>query len=184
MTLFDAVYSIFLLIVFTIVLTSLVYEKRARISPTPVLPHVRKRALGLVPDSLTDAGAHTILDLGCGWGGLVISLARLFPNARIIGYEISPWPYLFSKIKGLIHSRNISIKREDFFKKDISGANLVFCYLSPYHMNALKEKLRTLAKGSCVISCSFPITGWEPDRTETVKGLFVDIPVYRYTIPA
>ena len=31
-----------------------------------------------------------IYDLGCGWGALVLALARAFPNAQIRGIEMSP----------------------------------------------------------------------------------------------
>jgi hypothetical protein len=35
----------------------------------------------------------TISELGCGWGKIVIALAKEFPDARIIGIERSPFPY-------------------------------------------------------------------------------------------
>jgi len=40
-----------------------------------------------------------VYELGCGWGSLVIALARAFPDAEIRGIEMSPLPYWVARIR-------------------------------------------------------------------------------------
>ncbi len=182
MSIFDTIYSVFIIFVFLVIGISFIYEKKARISPTPVLPHVRLKALTLLPSRFIPSGTYKIADLGCGWGSLLLKLSRLFPEASITGYEISPFPFLLSWLRSSLFSSNISVHRSDFFKADISAFDIVFCYLSPWHMNELKDHFLKMKPGSVVISCSFPIDGWRAERTDSVKSLFVSIPVFLYVI--
>ena len=46
----------------------------------------------LVSDLIREHGAHTVLDLGCGTGGLILDLCRLDPGLRGIGLDIAPEP--------------------------------------------------------------------------------------------
>lgn len=182
MGIFDTIYSVFVIFVFLVIGISLIYEKKAHISPSPVLPHVRLKALTLLPPHFKADGAYRIGDLGCGWGGLLMKLSRLFPKASVTGYEISPFPFLLSWLRSSLFSNNVSAHRSDFFKADISAFDIVFCYLSPWHMNQLKSQFFQMKPGSVIISCSFPIEGWEAERTDSVKSLFVSIPVFLYII--
>jgi len=177
----DLAYCIILILFFVVVLSCLWQEKRARISPTPVLPWVRRRALALLKDHPPDQEVLNVCDLGCGWGGVLTALAKRYPRARVAGYETSFWPYVFSAAHAAFSGGRIVISRADFFAADLSTFDVVFCYLSPYHMGALKPKLSTLKPGSVVVSCSFAIPGWKCAAMETVKGL-VDIPVFLYRI--
>jgi cyclopropane fatty-acyl-phospholipid synthase-like methyltransferase len=70
----------------------------------------------------------TIVDLGCGWGSLAIALASAFPDARIVGIEISPFPYWRTRLRALRHS-NVSVSRTDLFRFDLRSADAVVCYL-------------------------------------------------------
>jgi len=40
-----------------------------------------------------------IVDLGSGWGTLVVGLARAFPGASVQGLEMSPFPFLVSRLR-------------------------------------------------------------------------------------
>ena len=40
-----------------------------------------------------------IIEMGAGWGGLAVSLARAFPNRQIIAVEISLYPYLVVRLR-------------------------------------------------------------------------------------
>lgn len=53
---FDTIYSVFVIFVFLVIGISLIYEKKAHISPSPVLPHVRLKALTLLPSQFTANG--------------------------------------------------------------------------------------------------------------------------------
>jgi hypothetical protein len=170
-----------MIVFFVAIFTSLFFERYTKIVPAPTLSYVRKKALKLVPENFKREGQYKIFDLGSGWGGILISLSKLFPNSTIIGYELSPCPYFISKLRVFFRKSDIKIYREDFFKKDISDADIIFCYLSPYHMELLKEKFSELPAGRVIISCSFPILGWKPDKEEYISSFFVKIPVLLIT---
>lgn len=182
MTLFEIFYSLLMILIFIMIGTSLVYEKRVGISPTPVLLHVRKKAMGLIPSSFDSTGHYNIADLGCGWGGFLMALSQRFSSSRITGYEVSPWPYWVSKSRAFLFAKNVSVLNENFLEKDMSPFDVVLCYLSPRHMEQLGPMFSELKAGTVVISCSFPIKGWDAERTEYARGLFVTIPIFLYII--
>ncbi len=179
--LFNIFYFIVVIGFISIVFVSLFYEGKAAISPTPVLPWVRRKALSLLSKCDQPTSILKIADLGCGWGGMIGQLQKKYPTAKITGYEISPCPYYFSKFRFGLSGDQIAIKRNDFFKEGLSDYDVVFCYLSPSHMEKLKPILLKLKKGSLVVSCSFPIQGWEPIAATTVWSL-VKVPVCVYRI--
>lgn len=171
-----------MMLVFLMIGTCFYYEKKAKISPAPVLPWVRRKALALIPESFDRSKKYKIADLGSGWGGLLLKLSKQFPNSDVVGYEISPWPFYISKMTTGLLSRRVTVKKENFFQKDISEFDIVVCYLSPYHMKELKSQFASLKPGSVIVSCSFPVEGWEPDIKGSISGIFVTIPIFVYSI--
>lgn len=179
MTLLDVIYCSVMISFFAIIAISFFYEKHLKIGAMPSLPSVGKKAFALIPQDYKNDGQYKIMDLGSGWGGVLLGLSKLFPNSKIIGYELSPCPFIVSWVRTFF-SKDINVSRKNFFEKDISSANIIFCYLSPYHMEQLKEKFSSLPDGTCIISCAFPITGWKIDKEEHIYNFFIKTPMYRY----
>ncbi|MGZ9722893.1 class I SAM-dependent methyltransferase [Rhizobium miluonense] len=101
-----------------------------------------------------------IYELGSGWGSLAIALARAFPDAEIRGIEISPVPYLFSKLR-MWRFENVTIRWGNFFNRDISDADAVTCYLMIKPMPKVSSFLDHMLKdGTAVVSLTF----WFRDR--------------------
>lgn len=110
----------------------------------------------------------TVVELGSGWGNLAIPLSKKYGNSKVIGYENSPVPYLFSTL--LNHSTNLKIMRHDFFEKSLQDASLVVCYLFPKGLSRLKDKLeKELLPGAQVISHTHPIPDWQPKQVIEVS---------------
>lgn len=177
----DSLYCAALILLFLVIATCLWQEKSLRISATPTLPWVKRRALALLRAHTDADKAYQIADLGCGWGGILLSLAKLYPNAHLTGYEASLWPYWASRLKAAIIGRRLTVLRQDFFRLSLAEYDIIFCYLSPYHMDQLRPQLAALAPGSIVISNAFPIPGWEPTASDMVGGI-VKIPIFLYRI--
>jgi hypothetical protein len=138
--------------------------QRLRIMPVPTLPGARRAALGLFPEN-----PKVIVELGSGWGGMTQMIREAYPDAEVIAYERSIIPYAVSRMFG-------SARRGDLFYADISEADVVFCYLSPWHMQELSAKFEEeLKDGACVISVAFPL----PYRTADAKDSGVYL--YRFT---
>jgi precorrin-6B methylase 2 len=118
----------------------------------------------------TQAG-DLVVDLGSGDGRIVIAAAQKF-GARGLGIEIDP---------GLVEKsrRNaaqagvagrVSFVQGDVLAADISGASVVTVYLLPGLINRLQTRfLERLAPGTRIVSHAFTMTGWRPDRRETMR---------------
>lgn len=106
-----------------------------------------------------------LYDLGSGNARLLFLGSRNF-GATAVGYELSPVASYWSKLKAKLSRQKVTIYREDFFKADLSNADVVFCYLYPEVMAKLEPKFeRELRPGSRVISLAFALPNRAPDKT-------------------
>jgi SAM-dependent methyltransferase len=156
-----------------VILLNEFYQQRLGVPCMPTMPRVRRRMLELAGES-----PGVIVELGSGWGGLARAAARRFPLARVTGLEMSPVPWLVSR---LLRRRNTQFLRRDFFSFPLHDADVVLCYLTNPLMAKLAPKLKAeLKPGARVVSSTFFIEGWEPETVEDVKGLWTTrIFVYR-----
>ena len=157
------------------------YGVRLGITPMPSSRKAIATFIDLIPDS-TDG---KILDLGAGWGTLAYPIARRFPAAEVVGYELSPIPWLYSRIKGLFIRRpNLNLRRQSVFDAHLSDVDVVVVYLHPAAMRKLGPKFeRELRPGAIVLSNTFPVPTWEPAQTIHLGKSWLstsnDIYVYR-----
>lgn len=147
------------LTVCALILSLLVYQG---ITGVPPLPSTSVEARDVVC-LLKEAGLAeraVVYDLGCGWGSLVIALARAFPAAQIRGIELSPLPYWIARLRTRNMS-NIELRRGNFYDCDLTDAQAVTCYLMIKPMPKLARFLdRMLKPGTPVVSLAF----WFRDR--------------------
>ena len=125
---------------------------------------------------------ETFLDLGCGRGNLLISAAK-HHAARAVGIDVAPLQYLWSQLNVLLSGqrRNVELKYGDFFGYNLAQADVVYFFLVPQAMERLALKLeRELLPGTKVISNSYPIKSWIPDKVDDPPGTAA--PLYRYVI--
>jgi hypothetical protein len=136
-----------------------------RASPLPTSGAARATLLAMLP--LTVDGP--VYDLGSGWGGLARALARRYPRSPVIGFEVSPLPWAWSRLRQALRgSANLTFRFGDFHNADLSGAALVVCYLPGPAMEKLKPKLEAeLKPGAMVASNTFALRGWDPAEVRT-----------------
>lgn len=129
-------------------------------SPMPTSPRVARRMFSLLPGRIDGP----IFELGSAWGSLAFEAARRFPGQPVVGIEISPVPWLWSRLRLMVSGRgNLSIRLSDFYRQDLNEAALVICYLHPRAMEKLKKKLEAeLRPGALVLCNTFAIPGWSP----------------------
>ena len=160
------------------------YGIRLGITPMPSSRKAIATFIDLIPDS-TDGKIGKIVDLGAGWGTLAYPIAERFPNATVVGYELSPLPWLYSRLKGMFVRRpNLSLNRQSVFKADLSDVDVVVVYLHPAAMRKLGPKFeRELRPGTLVLSNTFAVPTWEPTQTYHLGKSWLstsnDIYVYR-----
>ncbi len=119
--------------------------------------------------------AGVIMELGSGWGGLAIAAARAYPGCRVVGVEYSPFPYLAARLRRffLPSLANLSFVRQNFFETSFSETEVILCYLSNPIMARLRGKfLKELPKGATIISSTFFIPDWEPEKVIDLGGLW------------
>lgn len=154
----------------TILLSVVVWSIKNGISPMPSTSKAKKAILESSPSVVQG----TICELGSGWGTLVLPLALRYPQCVVIGYESSPIPFFFSKIRACFSRRkNLILLRRDFFKESLSDAALVVCYLYPEAMRILRKKFEDeLRPGTIIISNTFGIPGWEPIEVHIIDDMY------------
>jgi predicted RNA methylase len=132
-------------------------------------------------DAVSMGPGQVVYDLGSGDGRFLIASAKRY-KVNAIGFEINPWAYVLSRFRVGFWQANVSIHFQDFWKADLSKADIVFCYLFPDVMERLKEKLsRELKAKAKVISCNFEIPGWRPEEIITASHCIHTDPIFIYT---
>ena len=140
-------------------------------------PHIVDAMLELAGVS----GSDTVYDLGCGDGRIVISAAQKY-GARGVGVDINPARIEEARANarsaGVTHRVNFEVK--DLFDADIRGATVVALYLLPEANLRLRPRLlRELKPGTRVVTHSFDMGDWKPEKERLVDGVHV----YLWTVP-
>jgi len=136
--------------------------------------------------------ADTVIDLGSGDGRIVIAAARKF-GARGIGIELDGRLVAQSRdnAREAGVGDRVSFVEGDVMASDISQGSVVTVYLLPFLIDKLQPRfLAELKPGTRVVSHSFGMVGWKPDRTEDVRvsgphpGQGDESTLYLWIVPA
>ncbi len=138
-----------------------------------------------VVEKMIDLGGvkkgDVVYDLGSGDGRIVIAAAK--KGARAIGFEIDG--DLLKQSRENIRAAGVQdsaeIRQQDILTVDLSPASVVTMYLLPdVNMKLRPNLLSQLKPGSRVVSHSFDMGDWKPDKVERVDGRTI----YLWIIPA
>jgi len=130
-----------------------------------------KRAWDAVADLLPSGRALDVIDIGSGLGGLALDLARRRPDARFVGIELAPLPWLVSRLRAALAGDNVRFVRGDYEQLDLGYYDVVFAYLSPAAMDALWRKAGAeMRAGALLLSYEFGIGAKPPDMTIMPAG--------------
>lgn len=103
------------------------------------------------------------VDLGSGYGSLVIYLAKRFPKGTFVGSEIAPLPFLVSWAR-TVGRKNARFYFKSFWKLDFSQFDVLYAFLSPTPMQELWQKVRNEARaGSIFMTNTFAVDA-KPDE--------------------
>ncbi|MES2932072.1 MAG: class I SAM-dependent methyltransferase [Pseudomonadota bacterium] len=118
----------------------------------------------VVSTRLPKHGPYRFIDIGSGFGGLVLYLARRYPESFFSGIELAPLPWFVSWLRAAYRRDQTRFIRGDYFDLDFSQYEVVFAYLSPAAMPALWQKAKAeMTTGSLLISYEFSIVGAAPN---------------------
>ena len=113
-----------------------------------------------------------VYDLGCGDGRLVITAVKQFGAKRGFGVDIDPDRIAESNAnaKAAGVTDRVQFAVQDLFQTDLKDATVVTLYLLPEVNLRLRPKLLSeLRPGTRVVSHSFDMGDWAPQKTITVQ---------------
>ncbi len=113
-----------------------------------------------------------VYDLGCGDGRIVIAAAKTY-GAHAVGIDINPQRIQEAKenarkagVEDLVR-----FEENDLFKADIHQATVVTLFLLPKVNLRLRPRLlKELKPGTRIVSNTFDMGDWKPDKEETLNG--------------
>jgi protein-L-isoaspartate O-methyltransferase len=172
-------------------LASVALASEESLSPVPFITtpdDVVYRMLQLAETSADDV----VMDLGSGDGRIVIAAAQKF-GALGVGIELDG--ALVQKSRDNARragvADRVSFVQGDVLASDISAASVVTVYLLPGLINRLQPRfLERLRPGTRIVSHAFAMTGWKPDRRETMRiakehpGQGDESTLYLWIVPA
>ena len=111
-----------------------------------------------------------VVDLGSGDGRNVIAAAKR--GAQALGVEYNPDMVELSK--RLAKEAGVSEKAQfvqgDMFQAEFSKATVLALFLLPSNLLQLRDKFANLRPGTRIVSNTFSIQDWTPEKTETLTG--------------
>jgi precorrin-6B methylase 2 len=130
-----------------------------------------------------------VYDLGCGDGRIVVTAAKLY-GARGVGIDIDPQRIAEANenARKAGVEQLVRFEENDLFKANIREASVVTLFLLTSVNARLRPKLLAeLRPGTRVVSNTFDMGDWKPDKEFTVdtgdEGYF-SRKLYLWTIPA
>lgn len=174
------IYLIFLiitLVLFISVIVGLVMVRGVPFVSTP------RRKYRQILEAVELKPGEKIYDVGCGKASLLVLAAKEF-GAKGIGYELSLWPWLWSQFNILVSRADVQVRMKNFFKADLSDADVVYCYLFPEVMARLEPKFaKELKPTARVVSYGFKLPNTEPVKVVNTRKddkLYERIFVYQF----
>ena len=132
--------------------------------PVSTSGKVKKAMLEDISKILEKHKRQTVIDLGSGWGALLLPLAQKFPNHRFVGIEYDYIPYLVSRFRSR-KLKNVRFYRENFFNANISNADIILLFLLTRTMPKVKIKFQSEAKkGVWIYTNRFLLPGMKAEK--------------------
>ena len=127
----------------------------------------------------------SVYDLGCGDGRIVIAAAKE-QKIKAVGVDIDPERVAESRenVRAAGLESSVEIRQADVFDLDLSGADVVFLYLTPRLNARLMPQLRKLKPGARIISYEFDMGAAKP--VELVREKFDrygEQRIYKWVVP-
>ncbi len=146
-----------------------------RIPFYPTHPNLVEAIARFIPEK----GPFNFVDIGSGFGGVNLSLAKQRPHGRFVGIELALLPCLVAKVRSLFTPQSKNWLGS-FWHHNLEHFDLVYAFLSPVAMEQLWEKTqKELKPGALLLVNSFPVPGIKPEKVIKVEGTTQTLYAYR-----
>lgn len=144
------------------------YEMKLGIGPQASPKQIANEITSICKDL---NGSGTFLDVGSGWGSMLIPMAKALPDWTFYGIEKSPTPWLVSQFKTMKNNfGNINLFLGDAEKFRYRGYDIIYLNLPKKLINEITPPLiRNIQRGSLVVTYRNQIDGIDAYSTLTVK---------------
>jgi hypothetical protein len=118
---------------------------------------------------------ETLFDLGAGDGRVLIMAVKEF-EADAVGIEVGPAQWALGWLRILFSGSRMKARMRcgNFYKADLSGADVVFVYLTSSQTSRLRSLLeRDLRPGARVVSIAADFPEWEPRKVDRESLIFL-----------
>lgn len=166
----DAGLLLVLFVPLAAVLLIVLWAAKNGIGPSPTTAKQRRAIFAALPPEVNG----DVYELGSGWGGLAIALARRYPSCRIIGVENSPIPFAMSWLRSkTIRLSNLEFRCNNVQSEPLQSAALIVCYLHTGAMRRLRPKLeQELSGNTWIVSNTFSFHGWDAVSTLEINDIY------------
>ena len=147
--------------------------------PVPSNKKIKAAVIQDISKILKKRKDQIIMDLGSGWGTLLIPLAKKFPQHRFVGIEYAYIPYFISNFRSKRMS-NLTFHRQNFFNADISHANIIFLFLLNHVMHKVSLKCqKETRKGTLFYVNRFPMKNMKLEKEISLGSKYDTYYVYK-----
>jgi SAM-dependent methyltransferase len=123
-----------------------------------------------IADLLPSDQAVNVLEIGSGFGGFCLFIKKHKPDSTVVGVELSPIIWLYSRIRQLVLKIDCQFLRQDYRRMNFAKQDLIFAFLSPAAMPALylqaKKQMKT---GAILASYRFEIPCAHNESVEEIE---------------
>ena len=175
-----------LLICLSVLLVSIVFiyltVSAGFMHSSPAVPSHGKVKNAIIEEAasmLKDGNRQIVMDLGSGWGTLLLPLAKRFSEHKFIGIERGALPFYISSWRAR-KLKNLPFLRQDFFQTEIDKADIIFVFLLNSTMAKLTAKIKQEMKpNSYVIANRFPMKDQTPYKEVDLGSKYYTYYVYK-----
>lgn len=180
--LFGCLLTVFCLAFELYFLYAIFISKNCKYPPAfPSFGNMKKIALAEAEDFLEKSNKSlVIVDLGCGTGGLLLPLAKKFPQHKFVGYD---WDFFVCRILKWRARKllNLTVVKENFMNVDLSQYDLLLCFLDTKAAEELSSKVALEIKpNAMIISSAFELKDLIPQKIFDTKSFGIPLKVYVY----
>ena len=92
----------------------------------------------------------SIYELGCGKGDFLFAVEKFLPR-KVVGIELSLFHILYGKIKAKFKHSKVKFYYQNFFKTDVSDADIVYLFLVKSVVIKIWNKIKKEAKPGTIV---------------------------------
>jgi hypothetical protein len=123
-----------------------------------------------IADLLPSNQSVNVLEIGSGFGGFCLFIKQQKPEATVVGVELSPIIWLYSRVRQLALKIDCQFLRQDYRRMNFSQQDLIFAFLSPAAMPSLYlQAKKQMKKGAILASYCFEIPCPDSESIEKIE---------------